>query len=109
MDCVFGRPKQQNKGVIKNSGGSNCLKVDEIEEVLMADDEDGKPETRVSKKDIAGRVTFVEIIIVVVDVLGMLNGASSSGEDSGSMLQDGTMMCKRIIMMRKYLHPGTHV
>ncbi len=53
MDCVFGRPKQQNEGVIKNSGGSNCLKVDEKEEVSMADDEDGKPETRVSKKDIA--------------------------------------------------------
>ena len=93
MDCVFGRPKQQNEGLLKKSDGSKCLKVDEKEEVSMADDEDGKPETRVSKKDIAGRVTFVEIIIVVVDVLRMLNGASSpSGEDSGTMLQDGTMM-----------------
>jgi|LakMenE18May11ns_1017448.scaffolds.fasta_scaffold8883518_1 hypothetical protein len=92
IDCVFGRPKQQNEGLIKKSPGPNCPKVDEIEEVSMADDEDGKPETRVSKKDIAGRVTFVEIIIVVVDVLRMLNGASSSGEDSGTMLQDGTMM-----------------
>jgi hypothetical protein len=60
----------------------------------MVDDEDGKPETRVSKKDIAGRVTFVEInIVLVVDVLRMLNSASSpSGEYSGTMLQDGTMM-----------------
>jgi hypothetical protein len=36
--------------------------VDEKEEVSMADEEDGKQETTVSKKDIAGRVTFVEII-----------------------------------------------
>ncbi len=47
MDCVFGRPKQQNEGLIKKSDGPNCLKVDEKEEVSMADDEDGKPETRV--------------------------------------------------------------
>ncbi len=41
----------------------------------MADDEDGKPETRVSRKDIAVLwVTFVEITIVVVDVLLMLDG-----------------------------------
>jgi hypothetical protein len=52
----------------------------------------GKPETRVSKKDIAGQVIFVEIINVVVDVLFMLDGALSSGEDGGTMLQDGTMM-----------------
>ncbi len=58
----------------------------------MADDEDGKQETTVSKKDIVGRVTFVEIIIVVVDVLFMLDGALSSGEDGGTMLQDGTMI-----------------
>ena len=62
MDCVFGRPKQQNEGLIKNSDGWKCLKVDEKEEVSMADEEDGKQETTVSKKDIAGRVTFVEII-----------------------------------------------
>ena len=49
MDCVFGRPKQQNEGVFKKSDGSNCLKVDEKEEVSMADDEDGKQETTVSK------------------------------------------------------------
>jgi hypothetical protein len=52
MDCVFGRPKQQNKGLIKISAGPNCLKVDEKQEVSMADDEDGKPETRFSKKDL---------------------------------------------------------
>ncbi len=39
-----------------------------------------------------GRVTFVEIIIVLVDVLFLLDGALSSGEDGGTMLQDGTMM-----------------
>jgi hypothetical protein len=38
MDCVFGRPKQQNEGLIKKSDGSKCLKVDEKEEVSMADD-----------------------------------------------------------------------
>ena len=47
MDCIFGTPKQQNEDVIKKSDGPNCLKVDEKEEVSMADDEDGKPETRV--------------------------------------------------------------
>ena len=39
-----------------------------------------------------GRVTFVEIIIVLVDVLFLLDGALSSGEDGGTMLQDGTVM-----------------
>ncbi len=93
MDCVFGTPKQQNEGLLKKSPGPNCRKVDEKEEVSMADDEDGKPETRFSLKDIVGRVTFVEIIIVVVDVpFTMLDGALSSGEDGGTLLQDGTMM-----------------
>jgi hypothetical protein len=62
MDCIFGTPKQQNEDVIKKSDGPNCLKVDEKEGVSTADDEDGKPETRFSLKDIVGRVTFVEII-----------------------------------------------
>ena len=99
MDCVFGRPKQQNEGLLKKSDGSKCLKVDEKEEVSMADDEDGKQELLVSKEDIAGRVTFVEIIIVVVvDVLFMLDGVSSSGE-GGTMCTTGwDDDVKRIIM-----------
>ncbi len=66
MDCVFGTPKQQNKGLIKKFPGPNCLKVDEKEGVSMADDEheDGKPETRYPLKDIAGWVTFVERMIL---------------------------------------------
>ncbi len=36
--------------------------MDEKQELLMANNEDGKPETRFSLKDIIGRVTFVEII-----------------------------------------------
>ncbi len=43
----------------------------------MADEEDGKQETRVSKKDIAGRVTFVEIFQFFVLFF--------SGEDDGVM------------------------
>ncbi len=80
MDCAIGSsPKQQNEGLIRKTGGPNCLKVDEKQEVSMADDEDGKPETRVSKKDIvAGRVTFVEIVF-------NLFSCAFSGEDDGVM------------------------
>ncbi len=87
MDCVFGTPKQQNEGLIKKSDGPNCPKVDEKEEVSMAGDEDGKPETRFSLKDIAGRVTFVEIIFDFCVFF--------CGEDDGVMGRG----CKRIIMM----------
>ncbi len=54
----------------------------------MADDEkDGKPKTKVSNKDIAGRVTFVEIIFNFL--------CAFSGEDNGVMGRGR----KRIMMM----------
>ena len=97
MDCVFGTPKQQNEGLIKKSPGPNCLKVDEKHEVSMADYEDGKQETTVSKKDIAGRVTFVEMILsfsrAFVMILSFLCAFSADYE---GVMGRG---CKRIIMM----------
>jgi hypothetical protein len=102
--CFCVTTTQQNEVLIINSVGTLSAYAFEKEEPEIADDEDGKPETRSSENHVAGRVTFAEIIIVV-DVLFMLDGASS-GEDSGTMCTGCDDDVKRIIMMRKYQHPA---